>query len=321
MFVFQILFNYFITKIGNHDVNMISDSCEQNRIWKNVRINDEAHMICFTKKNESWKVLLTNLKEIWMETLTDEIMFHKFQTVNPLLNLEAVDWKQLVIDMLNDIPQHIHTYILELSTYRIELRKDHDFVKLRFSLDLLKETPQQFWENVTMPLCLSSMKLVRQYEILLDLVKRKDEEITEYKAEGAELIRKYIATKPFSEELFHIDATAPTATDFVQAFQSMFHFYNKINLPTPHTKIESTISLNSISDNSPKIDENIFHDSKDKSVHKLNQDKLDEQVHSDIKECEQEAGSSKTQVLKISSTSHRIHKLKKNKKTLNDFIS
>lgn len=91
--------------------------------------------------------------------------------------------------MLNDIPQHIHTYILELSTYRIELRKDHDFVKLRFSVDLLKETPQQFWENVTMPLCSSSMELVRRYEILLDLVKRKDEEITEYKAEGAELIR------------------------------------------------------------------------------------------------------------------------------------
>jgi len=85
MFVFQILFNYFITKIGNHDVNMISDSCEQNRIWKNVKINDEAHMICFTKKNESWKVLLTNLKEIWMETLTDEIMFHKFQVFESII--------------------------------------------------------------------------------------------------------------------------------------------------------------------------------------------------------------------------------------------
>lgn len=93
------------------------------------------------------------------------------------------------MDMLNDIPQHIHTHILELSTYRIELRKDHNFVKSRFSLDLLKETSQQFWENVTMPLCLSSMELVHRYEILLDLVKRKDEEIAEYKAEGAELIR------------------------------------------------------------------------------------------------------------------------------------
>lgn len=109
--------------------------------------------------------------------------------MNPLLNLEAVDWKQMVMDMLSDISKYIHIYTLEHSTYRIELRKDQDFVKLRFSLDLLKETPQQFWENVTMPLCLSSMELIRRYEILLDLVKQKDEEIAEYKAEGAELIR------------------------------------------------------------------------------------------------------------------------------------
>lgn len=86
VFVFQILFNYFITTIGNHDVNMIhSDSCEQNRIWKNVKINNEDHMICFMKKNESWKVLLTNLIEIWMETLTDEIMFHKFQVFKSII--------------------------------------------------------------------------------------------------------------------------------------------------------------------------------------------------------------------------------------------
>jgi len=109
--------------------------------------------------------------------------------MNPLLNFEAFDWKQLVLDMLNDIPQNVHTNILEVTAYRIELRKDKDFVKLKFSLDLLKGTPQQFWENVTMPLCFSSMELIRRHKILLDLIKQKDEEIAEYKAEGAELIR------------------------------------------------------------------------------------------------------------------------------------
>lgn len=109
--------------------------------------------------------------------------------MNPLLNLKAFDWKQLILDILNDIPQYVYKTILEVTAYRIELRKDKDFVKLRFSLDLLKGTPQQFWESVTMPLCLSSMELVRRHKILLVLVKQKDEEIAEYKAEGAELIR------------------------------------------------------------------------------------------------------------------------------------
>lgn len=298
---------------------MNPDCCEQNMIWKNVKINNEAHMICCMKKHESWKVLLTNLIEIWIETLTDETILQKFQTLNPLLSLEAFDWKELVMDMLNDIPKHIHTCIVDVSTYRIELRKDKDFVKLKFSLDLCKETSQQFWENVTMPLYLSSIELVRRYKILLDLVRQKDEEITEYKAVGAELIRKYIATKPFSEELFHIDTTASTATDFVKTFQYIFQFYNEIN-STSRVKIKSRISLNSTSDNnSPKIDEN---DSKDEFIQKLSQDKLSEQEHSNIKEYDKEAGpSNKTSILKMSSTSHKIHKLKKNKKTLSDFIS
>lgn len=105
--------------------------------------------------------------------------------MNPLLSLEAFDWEQVVMDMLNDIPKHA----IEASVHQIKLLKTKDFVKLKFSLDFIKGTPQQFWENVTMPLFLSSMELYRQHEILLDLVKRKDEEIAEYKAEGAELIR------------------------------------------------------------------------------------------------------------------------------------
>lgn len=56
---------------------MISERCGQNRVWKNLMINDKDHMICFTKENESWKVFLTNLIEIWAETLTDETLFHK----------------------------------------------------------------------------------------------------------------------------------------------------------------------------------------------------------------------------------------------------
>lgn len=109
----------------------------------------------------------------------------------------------------------------------------------------------------------------------------------------------------------------------------------------PYAKIESRKSLNSarysiicyikytifitfifyFSDNNlPKIDENILVDSKDEFVEKLKQEKSDEQNHSNIKE--QEAGpSNKIPIPKISSTSHRIHKLKKNKKTLSNFIS
>lgn len=66
---------------GNRDINMISDRCGQGRVWKSLKINDKDHMICFTEENESWKILLTNLIEIWTETLTGETMFHKCQVL------------------------------------------------------------------------------------------------------------------------------------------------------------------------------------------------------------------------------------------------
>lgn len=295
---------------------MISDN-GQGRVWKNLKINDKDYVICFIKENESWKVFLTDLIEIWMETLTDETIFHKCQIMNPLLNLEVFDWKQLVLDILNDIPQYVHANVLEVTTYRIELRKDKDFIKLKFSLDLLKGTLQQFWENVTIPLCSSSVELIRRHKILLDLVKQKDEEIAEYKAEGAELIRKYIATKPFTEELFHTDDAG--STDFINTFQSVIRFYNEITLLKSHAKLEVS-SNNASGTNDPKMDGNVPLDSsKNDSVQKLRQDELNnKQGPSKVEEYKANL-SSKAPILKISSTSHTISK-KRNKKTLNDFI-
>lgn len=292
--------------------------------------------------------------------------------MNPLLNLEALDWKELLLDMLTDIPRYMHTNVLEVTAYRIELRKEFNknFVKLKFSLDLLKGTPQQFWENVTVPFCSSSTELVRRHKILLDLVKQKDEEIAEYKAEGAKLIRsaflarlscallifriknyylhlaEYIATKPFTEELFHTDAAGSAATDFVKTFQSVLHFYNEINSLKSHAKLDSEISSNGarysvtyykgymkyllhlfihFSDtNESKIDGNVLPDLKEtrkESVQEsvLRQDKLDndEQMHLKVEECEAGSSSNKAPILRINSTSHMIYKLKKNKKTLN----
>lgn len=70
---------FFMYVIENHDVNMLSNRYGQDRVWKYLKVNNKDHMICFTKENESWKVLLTNLIEIWTETLTDETILRKCQ--------------------------------------------------------------------------------------------------------------------------------------------------------------------------------------------------------------------------------------------------
>lgn len=88
------------------------------------------------------------------------------------------------MDMLNDIPK----YIVEASPDQIKLQKNCDFIKFKLSLELYKGTPQQFWEYVTMSLCLSSMELIRQHRISQMIISEKNEEIAEYRAGASELL-------------------------------------------------------------------------------------------------------------------------------------
>lgn len=57
-------------------------------------------------------------------------------------------------------------------------------------------------------------------------------------------LAEYIATKPFSEELFSTDAAESAAIDFVKTFQSVLHFYNEINLLKSRAKLDSEIPSN-----------------------------------------------------------------------------
>lgn len=83
-------------------------------------------------------------------------------------------------------------YIVEASIEHIKLQAQIDGGLMKFYINLEKGTSQDFWEIITKPLYISSMEIIRQHKILLDLIKKKDEEIAEYKAEGAELIRSML---------------------------------------------------------------------------------------------------------------------------------
>ena len=58
---------------------MISDEYKQHNTWNNIEINNDIYMVSVTQKDDIIKIFLTNLIEIWIDTLTKEIILDRCQ--------------------------------------------------------------------------------------------------------------------------------------------------------------------------------------------------------------------------------------------------
>ncbi|XP_015172926.1 PREDICTED: non-homologous end-joining factor 1-like [Polistes dominula] len=223
-------------------INLLNQN-DLGKVWKEIIIDNESCIICVTKEHNAWKILLSNFKEIWSECLTDENILNRSKELNPILIIDDSELMEVVLDTLTNIPK----YADNPSVDHIKLLKNFEGGRFKFVINFSKGTTEEYWDNITKPLCLSSIELIRRQNILLDLIKKKDQEIAEYKAEGAELIRKNIETKVFNENQLDTHAIKIDESNYVDPFQKVIEFYNK-TISNNYVKIEgnSVRSKNSI---------------------------------------------------------------------------
>lgn len=293
---------------------MISDESKQRCTWNNIKINNDTYMVSVIQKDNTIKVLLTNLIEIWMDTLTKEIILDRCRKLNPLLNIEDLNYYDVVLNILNNMSRNI----INVSVEHIKLRAEVDGGIMKFDVNLTKGTPQDFWEIITKPLCISSMESSRQHKFLLDLVKKKDEEIFEYKAGGAELIRKNIETKRFKEEQLKITIDLDPNIDCINIFQSAMNFCNVFNL-YEYNKIskESTSSNSSNNDDTQETVQNRFVQNDGKNIcnsEDTTVQRITESVHSEKKKQNKDTTSKKVTRNKIGTANISYRPPKKLKK-------
>ncbi|XP_071870856.1 uncharacterized protein isoform X1 [Bombus fervidus] len=304
---------------------MISDEYKQHNTWNNIKINNDIYMVSVTQKDDIIKVFLTNLIEIWIDTLTKEIILDRCRKLNRLLNIEALDYNDIILNVLNDMSK----YIINATVEHIELQVQVERCLMKFELNLTKGTSEDFWDFITKPLCISSMEIIHQHKFLLDLIRRKDEEIAEYKAEGAKLIRKNIETKPFKDEQFKITISNPNIIDCTNAFQSMVNFYNKLNLYKRSTIPRESTSSSSINDAGDihKMEQNIISSVQNDDNNMCKHEdtfiqKSTESIHSENKQQGEDTTSKKITKNKTGTTNmvHRPKKLKKEPEHLPEML-
>ncbi|XP_011301994.1 uncharacterized protein [Fopius arisanus] len=155
-------------------------------MWQEIHVEKEIFMVSSELMDDKWKILLTNLVELWFEDISREEIVDKCQRLNPLLSIEDVNIDEIMAGVLSNIVK----LAVQVTKWKIKL-----------------ETTVEVGE------------LKRQKEMLIKELKRKDEEIMEYKANGAELIRKHIQTLPFNEHALEGDLSGDSPQRCLDIFK------------------------------------------------------------------------------------------------------
>lgn len=70
-------------------------------MWNSIKINNDTYMISIIHKNDTIKVFLTNLIEIWIETLTKEIILNRCRVINKVLYKKKCKNKNMSLHFYN----------------------------------------------------------------------------------------------------------------------------------------------------------------------------------------------------------------------------
>ncbi|XP_057318672.1 uncharacterized protein LOC130663452 [Microplitis mediator] len=173
--------------------------------WEEIMINNKEFLIASININNQWKIMLTNLRQLFIELLTIDKIIDKCQELNPLLSLEDLDINSIINDLLKNIPKYI---VNESSTSSIELKKIIEGGIFKYTIDLNEcNDSTEFFEVITVPLCSALAEYKRQNNLLIDEIVNKDEEIMDYKLNTDHVVRGHIATKRFIYDTFFSDST------------------------------------------------------------------------------------------------------------------
>ncbi|XP_034952084.1 uncharacterized protein [Chelonus insularis] len=228
-------------------------------MWAQIIIDKKPFFIKTRCKNKQWKIVLVNLEEIWIENLSYKEAIEKcqssksfiyFKLWNPLLDVDDFNLDEIINEILKNIMDHV----VFVSVNEIKLEKEIEGGVFKFSINLTKGNLQDIWAEIIKPLCTNAHELQRQNEIIVKEIKKKDEEITEYKLNG-KLLRK-IETERFDDNLFN-------STKINAETKNLFSMFRSLMNQNDHSNMEK---LSNSDDNQTKNIERV----KDKKHHTNN---------------------------------------------------
>lgn len=178
-----------------------------NSFWSKFEENSEKLFVHFTHKRlpddkDEIACWLTDLKVLFSETLIgmSEVM-ERVISENPLLLTSGIEKKVLETILVlpkKSVAAKVDQITFSRANNRLQLKYYlSEKVPLKFYWTLGKCDETKMFEMVTVPLLRRIVQAEEKCRDMVDIIKRKDLEIEQYKLDGAQLTRSHFATALF----------------------------------------------------------------------------------------------------------------------------
>lgn len=207
--------------------------------WSDIQIGSNLYIIKFDRKNEenreSFTFWLSDFKRLWSESLNskDELL-QRFIDNNPTPYDDEITNELIEALTLRENYKQINA----------DIKTGDDEIKFEFKLHLNEDVSvdlhwllkkcneEMFFEQITKP----SLRQIGDNEKLIEIIKKKDEEIAQYKLVYTDPLRKRFITQPFLET----NLSHQTFSCSIEKFESIIGTLTKnVTKDEPKTEIVS----------------------------------------------------------------------------------
>ncbi|XP_063218112.1 non-homologous end-joining factor 1-like [Bacillus rossius redtenbacheri] len=178
-------------------------------MWCTINISDEPngcdkkYIVKTACSDATHTVFLCDIEHGFVEVLTQEDMLRRCKELNPLVEASPERLVAHVVALLDGRRDDVHRSLRPLGGVRV-LALRSKLVGLLFSFEfrLQPAAGDHIYTQVMAPILATLLELHERQTCLMKLLKKKDEEIAEYKINGGQLSRRNLETPVFDEQEF-----------------------------------------------------------------------------------------------------------------------
>ncbi|KAK3914810.1 Non-homologous end-joining factor 1 [Frankliniella fusca] len=221
--------------------------CSLSR-WHLIQHDGKAFFVRKECNSSAVKFVVSDLVYVWLTEIADDDLLILFQKLNPFIECRDYSVIHKMIDscFVEGNKEHplpsLEIAVLDDDSIELKFKMMMGGLLMKLHVNVQRDTPLTFFKEITLPTLQIGEELLMRQNLLCSSLEKKDAEISQYKLEGATLIRTVVETKPFSKDEFLYKRHAHKTCILSQGLVNVSDYLNLFQNCNPPS-INETISV------------------------------------------------------------------------------